>query len=244
MMVKKKYNTKNVVKIQSWFRGHIFRRKRLPLTMYIIQNYLLSASVSFTTTNLDGRINSCFDEETVIKCLLLKFKKRVKIPKIRMWYDLLIFDRQYGWIPVNIKTTTTRTHDNTGNLAMCVWALTNEKLELSLKKSYENGKMSQVLIEKLHRREYNHSHKKDYYFLVLNKTCNSDIIINSIKGLTTMTSNINNLPFQICWDKNRNYQYKTTRETIQLFVDCIQKANTGWKETFTSNIRKINTKML
>lgn len=31
----------------------------------------------------------------------------------------------YGWIPVNIKTTTTLTNDNTGNLAMCVYAYTD-----------------------------------------------------------------------------------------------------------------------
>ena len=37
-----------------------------------------------------------------------------------MWYDILVFDYMYGWLPINIKITTMKTNDNTGNLAMCV----------------------------------------------------------------------------------------------------------------------------
>ena len=37
-----------------------------------------------------------------------------------MWYDILIYDYQYGWLPVNIKTTTTLTSDNTAN-QQCVF---------------------------------------------------------------------------------------------------------------------------
>ena len=55
---------------------------------------------------------------------------RIKKPKARMWYDILVKDYQYGWLPVNIKTTTTKTSDNTGNLAICVYAYTNEQLKL------------------------------------------------------------------------------------------------------------------
>jgi hypothetical protein len=41
---------------------------------------------------------------------------------------------------------------------------------------------------------------------VLNKTDASNIIVNSVKGLTILTPNINNLPFQVCWDKNRIFR--------------------------------------
>jgi len=67
--------------------------------------------------------------------------------------------------------------------------------------SYENGKMSNILYNKLKNKEYNKNNKKDYYFIILNKTNTDDIIINSIKGLTILTPNINNLPFQVCWNK-------------------------------------------
>jgi hypothetical protein len=229
-----------IIKIQKWFRGCIFRLKQLPLIMYIIQKYLKIQAFKFSTQNEDGRINSCIDEEEVIKLLIEKFGEKIKKPKIRMWYDILAFDYMYGWIPINIKTTTTITNDNTGNLAMCVHAYTNEILDIHRDKSYENGKMSDILFNKLKNKKYNTNNKKDYYFIVLNKSDSSDVIINSVKGLTILTSNINNLPFQICWDKNRIYKYENINKKIKMFIDCLQKPKPSWKETFLSNIRTLD----
>jgi len=70
-------------------------------------------------------------------------------------YDILIFDYIYGWLPVNIKTTTTLTNDNTGNLSMCVYSYTNEILNIYNKKSYENSKMCDILFNKIKNKEYN-----------------------------------------------------------------------------------------
>ena len=115
-----------------------------------------------------------------------------------MWYDILVYDKRYKWLPVNIKTTTTKTSDNTGNLAMCVYAFTDHDLGLDNLIHYSNGNMSKILVEKLKKEEYNKISKKDYYFLVVNKNDTKDIIVNSAKGLTEPTPNINNLPFQVC----------------------------------------------
>ena len=139
----------------------------------------------------------------------------------------------------NIKTTTTITSDNTGNLAMCVYAYTNEILDIHSDKSYENGKMSDILFNKLKSKKYNTKNKKDYYFIVLNKTDANDIIVNSVKGLTILTSNINNLPFQVCWNKNRTFVYGNINKKIKLFVSCLQKPKPSWKEIFMSNIRTL-----
>ena len=106
-----------IIKIQKWFRGCILRLKQLPLIMYKIKKYLKLQAFQFSTQNEDGRINSCIDEDEVIKLLIEKFGKKIKKPKIRMWYDILALDSMYGWVPINI---TTLTSDNTGNLAMCV----------------------------------------------------------------------------------------------------------------------------
>lgn len=67
------------------------------------------------------------------------------------------------------------------------------------------------------------NNKKDYYFIVLNKTNSNYIIINNIKGLSKLTPNINNLPFQICWDKNRIFNYENIK--IKLFIDCLKNIN-------------------
>ena len=106
-------------------------------------------AIQFLTQNEDGRINSCMDKDVVIKLLIEMFGNKIKKPKIRMWYDLLAYDYMYGWVPINIKTTTTITSDNTGNLAMCVYAYTDEILDIYRDKSYENGKMSEILFNKL-----------------------------------------------------------------------------------------------
>jgi len=229
-----------IIKIQKWFRGCIFRLKRLPLVMYKIQNYLKAQVFQFSKQNEDGRINSCSDEDEIIKLLVKQFGDKIKKPKIRMWYDILVLDNMYGWLPVNIKTTTLQTSDNTGNLAMCVYAYTNEVLNIHKDKSYENGKMSNVLFDKLKKKEYNKNNKKDYYFIVLNKTDASDVIVNSVKGLSILTPNINNLPFQVNWSKNREFQYEKINRKIKLFIECLQKPCPSWKETFMSNMRKLD----
>ena len=211
-----------IIKIQKWFRGCIFRLKQLPLIMYKIKIYLKLQAVQFST------------EDDVIKLLIEKFGDKIKKPKIKMWYDFLAFDYMYGWIPINIKTTNTITNDNTGNLAMCVYAYTNEILDFH--KSYENCMMSEILFKNLKNKKYNTNNKKDYYFIVLNKTDASDIIINSVKGLTILTPNINNLPFQVCWNKNRSFIYDNINKKIKLFIDCLQKPKPSWKELFMTNI--------
>jgi hypothetical protein len=232
-------NINAIIKIQRWFIGTMVRLKRLPLVLYIIKKYLLSQTILFSKYSKDGRINSCIDEDIIITILIERYPLLIRKPKIRMWYDILVYDKQYNWIPINIKITTMTTADNTGNLAMCVYSYTNENLDIELNKSYDNGKMSKLLIKKLKNKEYNKTHKKDYYFICINKTDCKDIIINSLKGLNILTPNINNLPFQVRWSKNRIFTYKNIKKSITLFIDCMQKPKPSWKETFMRDIREL-----
>jgi hypothetical protein len=229
------------IKIQKYFRGYLVRSRRLPMIMYLIQKHLAESDFECANELDDGRINSCIDEEKIIKLLETKFgSARILKPKHRMWFDILMHDRYCGWIPINIKTTTTLTSDNTGNLAMCVHAYTDEKLNLQRKQTYGNGEMSKVLIKKLKDKKYNSSCKKDYYFVVVNKSNPSDIIINSVKGLSHLTPNANNLPFQICWDKNREFIYKPIKQRITQFLKCLKKPKPSWKETFMTEVRALD----
>lgn len=159
----------SAVKIQKIYRGYIYRLKHLPLILHIFQNYLKNKIVKLIDKSKDGRINSVLDEDEIIDLLEKKYKKYIKRPKERNWFDIIIKDYYFGWIPVNIKTSKCSTSDNTGNLAMCVYSYTNEKLELNLDKTYNNGEMSKILIKKLKKKEYNKQNKKDYYFIVINK---------------------------------------------------------------------------
>ena len=225
----------NAIIIQRYTRGFMYRLKKLPLIMYIIQQFLSTQNYNFINLNNDGRINSNFDEDKIIDILINKFGQKIKRPAIRNWFDVGIYDNYYGWLPVNIKSTTIKTSDNVGNLALCVYSYTNYNLDLN--NTYDNGQMATILFEKLKNQEYNKKYKKDYYFLVLNKNNNKDIIINSVKGLTQLTPNINNLPFQVKWSKNREFTYKNITYSIEQFINTIKNPRPSWKETFLTNIR-------
>lgn len=224
--------------ISATWKGTLYRRNALPNSILTIKKILQKRTIKLCKTSDDGRINSCMDEDKIIQILLEEFPNRIHKPKVRMWYDILVYDYKYGWLPINIKTTTTLTSDNTGNLAMCVYAYTDEQLDLY--KTYQNGRMSRLLIEKLRKKKYNYNHKKDYYFVVVNKENNKDVIVNSVKGLSELTPNINNLPFQVCWNKNRTFQYKHISENIEMLLDAFQKPKPSWKETFLNDIRKLH----
>lgn len=161
---------------------------------------------------------------------------KIRIPTKRNWYDILIKDYIKGWIPCNIKSTTTKSSDNTGNLAMCVYSYTN--YDMDVLKQYNNGKMSIILYNKIKNKQYNYSNR-DYYFIVINKT-STDIIINSCKGLKKLTPNINNLPFQINWTKNKIYTYQPIHIVVNEFIKTIQYPSPSWKEVFLSKMRTLN----
>jgi hypothetical protein len=228
----------NAIKIQKWYRGCILRLKRLPLILYQIQRFLEVQSFSCSTQTSDGRINSSLDEEGVICLLTKKYGEKIKKSEKRMWYDILAHDFMYGWIPINIKSTTTKTSDNTGNLAMCVYAYTDEELDIHRENTYENGAMSRILIDKLHHKKYNARPKKDYYFIVLNKENPREIIINSVKGLNQLKGNANNLPFQVRWNKNITFTYEPIKKRITQFEDCLRNTKPSWQEYFMTNMRK------
>ena len=228
-----------IIKIQRWFRRiRNTKLNKLPNVMYLLQQLVIDNNITCCNTMDDGRINSCIDEDKVILLLKKLLKKRIFKPNIRRWYDLLAFDYKYGWIPVNIKSTTLKTSDNTGNITMCVYAYTNQ--ELDLKKQYNNGKMSSILIDKLRKKAFNRNHKKDYYFLVVNKTKPTEVIINSVLGLSELTPNINNLPFQVCWEKNKEFKYGHISSKVNMLIESLKRPKPSWKETFMQNIRNLD----
>src|SRR4029078_13691499 len=105
--------------------------------------------------------------------------------------------------------------------------------------TYKSGEMGDLLNKKLSEKNYNKSNKKDYYFIVLNKKKPGDIIVNSVRGLTLLAPNINNLPFQVCWNKNREFKYEPIKIKINLFVTCLQATKSHWKEIFLMNMKSL-----
>lgn len=231
-----KKRSQAIIKIQKNVRGYLTRIKRLPMILYKMQFYLKVENIKFSTQTSDGRINSYLDENKVIDSLINKFgNDKIKRSKDRMWYDILIHDKHHGWLPVNIKSTTTKTSDNSCNFSMCVYAYTDEKLDFN--QNYQNGKMSELFIKKVIDKKFNTNYKKDYYFLVLNKNDPTDIIINSVKGLKKITLNVNNLPFQIKWADNREFTYEKANLKLKKLITQMKKMKLSWKEIFLRDLK-------
>jgi hypothetical protein len=55
-----------------------------------------------------------------------------------------------------------------------------------------------------------------------------------------MTPNINNLPFQIKWNDNRDFKYCDIKNLVNSFVSCLQQPKPSWREEFISEIRTWN----
>jgi len=238
-----------IINLQAVIRGYICRLKFMPLILYQIKRFLVEEKLELSRCSNDGRISSCIDENIITEKLKnsKNFKDRIKVPKERWWYDILVKDNYYGWLPVNLKTTTTKTADNTGNLAMCVQAYTDEEVLLHphknprsklSKPSTNNGSMSRILIHKLQNKCLNYKSKKDYYFIVVNKT-NGDVILNSVKGLVELTSNLHNIPFQIKWNKNNRFVYGNIKDKSNMFLQCLKTPQSTWEEKFLRDIRQI-----
>jgi hypothetical protein len=228
----------SIILLQSHVRGRNITKKMIPLFLQLIRQYLIGANIILSQETDDGRNDSVNDEKIVIDKLIDEFgEERIRTPPPRFWYDILIKDLHFGWIPVNIKSSKCQSADNCGNLAICVYSYTNEQMDLG--KQYNNGIMSTALLNKIKTNGYNYNIKRDYYFLVINKQDTSDIIINSCKGLSSLTSNNHNLPFQINWGNNREYIYKPIKKCIQQLVTCIKKPSIGYTENFLTNIRQI-----
>jgi 23S rRNA-/tRNA-specific pseudouridylate synthase len=240
--IKHQYNDndiKCIIKIQSLWRGLIYKKYNLPNSIKLLHKIIKESNIKCSNDMDDGRTNSCIDEGKVIKILKTKkeLQNRLHIPDKRHWFDIAIKDYKNGWLPINIKTTTMKTADNTGNLAMCVYALTN--YDMKIEKTYQNGKMSQILIECFKQKKINNIRYRDYYFLVINKNT-QDVIINSMKGLDKLTPNINNLPFQILWNDNKKYSYKPINQIIKTFIKIIKKPKPSWQELFLKEIRGLD----
>tara|TARA_Y100000591_G_scaffold203084_3_gene175766 strand:- start:2825 stop:3547 length:723 start_codon:yes stop_codon:yes gene_type:complete len=237
------YNTddsiKNIIKCQATIRKTMYNKKRLPNSILMMQKILKEDNIKICKKHSDGRTNSIEDETPIIEILSSKMNNRIKKARDRWWFDMKVFDFRYGWLPVNIKSTTTLTSDNIGNLALCVHAYTDKQLKLNRK--YQNGDMTDVLLKKIKKKRYNLIDKKDYYFLIVNKGNSRDIIVNSIKGLTKLTKNVNNLPFQVKWNDNRQFNYKSIDKNIKLLLNVLQNTKPSWKERLMTGIREIES---
>ena len=181
----------------------------IPKTITDISKYLSKQGFSLSKQFDDGRINASINEAEILNVIKRKFD--IEIPRSRAWYDFAINTKK-EFYPVNIKTTDTTHADNLNCKLGIYYALTGLLPDFPNEINWLN------YFEKL-KENIETNENKDYYFLVINKTENTDIFVNSLKGLQTLQPNGNNLPFQCKWDINRDFTKRTFNEAKEFILN-------------------------
>ena len=65
---------------------------------------------------------------------------------------------------------------------------------------------------------------KDYYFLIVNKNNLNDIFWTSLKQISQLTPNGNNLPFQANWAKNKQRKNRNFIEAKKFILTTMGKS--------------------
>lgn len=182
--------------------------------------------IQLSFNNEDGRVNSIFNEDELIKnifdiyenlSLFEKYGLLIEKAPARYWYDILIKNEDNSIIiPINIKISdlSFKSADNISSKAGVYFSLTGIICE-----KYPNAWDS--FFEKLSKNIK--EHPSDYYFIIANKKNNEEIFINSLRRINTLTPNGNNPPFQCEWSKNKNMKERSFDEAKQYIIGTLYK---------------------
>lgn len=195
----------------------------IPQKLIEIKEYLESEEIKLSSNMEDGRINSAINEDVIMKLIQKKFE--IGVPPSRSWVDFS-FEEQEMFIPVNIKITETTKNDNLNCKLGLYYALCGKLPDFQNEISWEKyfKKLSENIKE-------NHL---DYYFLVINKNNTSEIIVNSLKKLSQLQPNGNNLPFQCKWNFNKIPKNKTFEEAKNFLLKNLGKSVVLRSKIYTS----------
>ena len=174
--------------------------------------YLNTQSIVVSENHEDGRVNSIDDEDTIIDLLVEKFGDNIETPPPRCWWDVKVF----GY-PLNIKSSKFgNAADNFSSKAAILYALTDlpeEEVTCTSWKSFQNKLQMNSSQEK----------PRDYYIIVLDKTTNK-VYLQSLKSLQKLTSNGNNLPFQIKWKDNTHPIERNYLQAYNFLIECYKQS--------------------
>ena len=134
-----------------------------------------------------------------------------------------------NFIPINIKCSTLKSADNIGSLVILLYALTNYKMKYN--QSYNSSLVVDIIKDKI-----SDNNNRDYWFIIYDKN-NQEYIFNSLKGCSEFKENEYNLPFQINWKKNKEYNVKSSSEVWNSIKLLYTKYKITWQKKFLSICR-------
>ena len=184
-----------------------------PTKLLEVLAYLNSITVDVCEEHEDGRVNSIDDEGTIIDLLIEKYgEENIIKPPPRCWWDVKIFGYYF-----NIKSSKYGSAaDNFSSKAAILYALTNlpeDNLNVTSWKKFQDALINYGGKE----------NNRDYYIFSLNKT-NNEVHLTSLKSLTKLTANGNNLPFQIKWKDNTESVQRTYGQAYDFLVGCYKES--------------------
>ena len=185
-----------------------------PEKLQEVVNFLNQIGVSISETHEDGRVNSITDENTIIDLLEAQYgKENIIKPKVRDWWDVKIFD-----YPIQIKSSdfTKKASDNFSSKAAILYALTylpEDKIKVNRWAEFEDALLNFSDVD----------NGRDYHIIVVDKSTKK-VYLNSLKSLTKLTANGNNLPFQIKWVDNLIPVNRTHKEAYNFIVETYKKS--------------------
>ena len=183
-----------------------------PSILVEVVEYLNSVTISISQNHGDGRVNSTFDEKTIINLLIEKYgAENINKGKDRDWWDVRVF----GY-PMNIKSSSFVSADNFSAKAAILYALTDlpeDKVKVTSWKKFQEALT----------KNSSEDNQRDYYIFALNKATN-EVHLSSLKTLSKITPNGSNLPFQIKWVDNTNPVSRTHRQAYEFLVECYKES--------------------
>lgn len=186
-------------------------------------SFLNSKTLELSSNFEDGRVNSMANEPYIIDLIKEYYKNDetviLHLPVDRYWYDLAITYKDVDiFVPINIKITNfdNNSADNANSWKGLFWTFYN-KLDVGNYTKMLNiiSETNFDLIEKI---------DNDYYYIVVDKKKGNRVVFNSIKQLSEVVKNANNLPYQIKWGKNLEVRDNTVRESYKIIFTPIFEA--------------------
>lgn len=198
----------------------------MPLQDQILDRLCAYLSSSLSKGNLkiakdsgDGRVNSQASEQEISKALRYfaeanewftqEHELNIDIAKERFWYDFAVHGKGL-FLPVNVKVSSFQGSDNLSSKEGVFYALTGVN-----PKDVSINTWERFCAEL--RASLGQNPCADYYFLVVNKNDVGDVFWTSLKAITQLDPNGNNLPFQCNWSKNR-IRIARTADDAQTYI--------------------------
>ena len=185
-----------------------------PAKLHEVVTFLNEVGIDCCFNHEDGRVNSIEDEEKVICLLEEQFgTENVERPAVREWWDVKVFGY---YLQIKSSDVAKKAADNFSSKSAILYALTylpEDKIKVQKWSEFEEALLNYADVE----------NERDYYILVVDKKTRKSHL-TSLKSLTKITSNGNNLPFQIRWADNLVPRRNTFAEAKSLIIGAYKKS--------------------